>query len=549
MHSLPTRLGFFVLGATLCTSLVITAITLTSIDSFLREKIEESFPVILERTAFELDAFYQDRHEEAEAFARNSVLQGHIEALLSTRERPVSARTARTLIAKEFARLLEQTPQASSLFLLGPDQARLLWQGPEFELSAGILENISAQPVSRAGYFEGQFFQFASAQVVGDSGVTLHMVVATEQLAPILKHHGRGFGGSIAIIDSDRRYIASSEGTPAHKLYTLPLPSAGNAFAASESVDEDGKRRITSAMSIKHHAWSLVIEEAYDEAFARVVAATRRVLGINLAIVAIFALVAYRFAVRMIRPIDALSIAALRISRGEEDVEIPSTSSRDEVGLLTQAFTQMTNRIKANASEIQAAHRSVKVINEELRTRNDELHLANEVLAQLSITDGLTQLHNHRFFQDSIVKEAKRADRTGEPLVLILIDIDHFKMWNDRLGHAGGDEILRRISQVMSGLLRSSDLLARYGGEEFALVAPGTTLDGAEQLAEKMRGTIARTSFFIDSPSEQQPVTVSMGVALYSGDRDRFFSEADQALYRAKASGRDCVMVFDPDQA
>jgi len=183
-----------------------------------------------------------------------------------------------------------------------------------------------------------------------------------------------------------------------------------------------------------------------------------------------------------------------------------------------------------------------------LRNRNDELHRANEVLAQLSITDGLTQLHNHRFFQDFLVKEAKRADRTEEDLALILIDIDHFKSWNDRLGHAGGDEILRRIAEVMNTLLRSTDLLARYGGEEFALVAPGTDLEGAVQLAEKMRVTISETRFFIDPPSEHQRVTVSMGVALYGGNRKRLFAEADQALYRAKADGRDCVVVFDPTQ-
>jgi diguanylate cyclase (GGDEF)-like protein len=97
----------------------------------------------------------------------------------------------------------------------------------------------------------------------------------------------------------------------------------------------------------------------------------------------------------------------------------------------------------------------------------------------------------------------------------------------------------------MSELLRTTDILARYGGEEFALIAPGTSLEGAVQLAEKMRGTIGRTRFFLDPPSERQSVTVSMGVALYCGDRKRLFSEADQALYRAKGAGRDCVMAFD----
>jgi diguanylate cyclase (GGDEF)-like protein len=132
-------------------------------------------------------------------------------------------------------------------------------------------------------------------------------------------------------------------------------------------------------------------------------------------------------------------------------------------------------------------------------------------------------------------------------LSLILIDIDRFKLWNDRLGHAGGDEILRRMAEVLSELVRETDLLARYGGEEFALIAPNTDLEGARLLAEKIRQEVASTSFVIDPPSEREPLTVSIGVASYQGDRVRLFHHADRALYRAKESGRDCVMVADDE--
>jgi nitrate/nitrite-specific signal transduction histidine kinase len=198
-----------------------------------------------------------------------------------------------------------------------------------------------------------------------------------------------------------------------------------------------GERLISSAMALTQFTelgWTLVIEDDYDHAFARVVAATQQVLGINLTIVAVFALIAYRISVATVRPIELLSEAAIRISRGEKNVEIPNSTARDEVGLLTSALFEMTNRLDANAQEIEAAHRSVEEVNAELRSRNDDLHRANEVLAQLSITDGLTSLHNHRYFQEFLVKETKRADRTGESLALVLIDIDHFKAWNDRLG-------------------------------------------------------------------------------------------------------------------
>jgi diguanylate cyclase (GGDEF)-like protein len=325
------------------------------------------------------------------------------------------------------------------------------------------------------------------------------------------------------------------------------LPPAGAPIESRDFEGSEGEHLIGSAKRFGRFGWTLVVEEEYDRAFAPVVESIRRVLGINLAIVAVLALVAYRIAVGIVRPIEVLSEAARRISRGDSNVQIPHSISRDEVGLLTRAFYEMTNRLAANSREIDSAQRYVESVNKELQTRNDELHHANEVLAQLSITDGLTQLHNHRFFQDFLVKETKRADRTREPLGLILIDIDHFKVWNDRLGHAGGDEILRHMAEVMNTLLRGTDLLARYGGEEFALIAPGTDLEGATQLAEKMRSKIAETRFFIDPPSESERVTVSMGVAIYRGDRKQLFKEADQALYRAKSAGRDCVMLYEAD--
>ena len=547
-HSLPTRLGFFVLAATLCTSLIITAIALNSIDSFLRAGIEESFPAMLKRTDIEIDSWYEDHQAIAADFAQGLVQVGHLQDLVG-KVHGRDLERSRRVVGRQLQLMLDETPAFSSAFVLDRNGETLAWRGREIELSMGMREEISHKSLSRAGYSEGAYYQVISIPLEGSIGAKLHLAFELEELATVLKIHGAGLNGSTSIVGPDQHYLATSSGKPAPSKYRLPLPAEGATTKALETTGAEGQRLISSAISLGRHGWSLVIEEEYDLAFARVVSATRRVLGINLAIVAVFALFAYRFAVGLVRPIEALSQAAKLISRGEKDVQIPHSASPDEVGLLTRAFSEMTSRINSNAREIEAANRSVEEVNAELRTRNDELHRANEVLAQLSITDGLTQLHNHRYFQDALAKEAKRADRTEEPLSLILIDIDHFKKWNDRLGHAAGDEILRRIAEVMNTLLRGTDLLARYGGEEFALMAPGTSLEGAVQLAEKIRGTIAETRFLIDPPSEHQNVTVSMGVSLYDGDRKRLFSEADQALYRAKDTGRDCVIAFEPERA
>lgn len=542
--SLPTRLGFFVLGVTLCTAIVITAISLRSIDSFLRAKTEESFPVVLERTAVELDTWYANRLDEADRFRRDPVIASYWRDLALG---PELAAYARREISEQLDRRLAMSDVFEAAFILDAEGGEVLWRGRRAQLPDGWVAAAREHALSPAERREDHSIQLASVEFGDDARHTLHLLFSLQHLTEILNIHGRLLEGRISIVDGERRYLASSMGSPLPQQFEFDLPPSGQTLSAQDEFGPQGERLIVSAMSLPGQDWTLVIEEAYERAYARVVTATRRVLGINLAIVALFALAAYRFAVRMVQPIEKLSEAAQRISAGEKNVPIPEGGGGDEISTLTHAFSEMTNRVEAHARELEAAHENVERANSELMKRNDDLHRANEVLAQLSVTDGLTGLHNHRYFQDSLTKEAKRVDRTGEPLSLILVDIDHFKAWNDRLGHAAGDEILRRVAEVMSTLLRGTDLLSRYGGEEFALLAPGTHVEGATQLAEKMRTTISETRFFLDPPSEHQRVTVSMGVAPYRGDRKRLFSEADRALYRAKASGRDCVVTFDDE--
>jgi diguanylate cyclase (GGDEF)-like protein len=161
------------------------------------------------------------------------------------------------------------------------------------------------------------------------------------------------------------------------------------------------------------------------------------------------------------------------------------------------------------------------------------------------VTDELTGLPNHRSFRDSLSREIKRALRDESALALVLFDIDDFKSLNDTYGHAVGDAILARVAALMRAELREVDLLARYGGEEFALLAPGTSLDGAVAIAEKVRMAISRASFSVlslEGPCSLR-VTVSAGVALFDGDERRLFNAADRALYGAKSAGKDCVVT------
>jgi two-component system cell cycle response regulator len=172
-----------------------------------------------------------------------------------------------------------------------------------------------------------------------------------------------------------------------------------------------------------------------------------------------------------------------------------------------------------------------------------ELMETNRRLELLSITDGLTKLNNHRYFQDELLRAFEESSRYQRPLSLAMIDIDFFKKINDTHGHAIGDDVLKAVSNLFRESIRSTDLVARYGGEEFAVMMPETELDDAITFAEKIRALVAEKA--IDTQAGPVPATVSIGVASVPFTRVRGPKElivaADKALYRAKKAGRNQV--------
>ena len=246
-------------------------------------------------------------------------------------------------------------------------------------------------------------------------------------------------------------------------------------------------------------------------------------------IAALAGLVAFAIGERRLRPLDELTEGARRLASGESGVRVQLHSARGEVQLLARSFNDM-------AGQLEAQRRA-------LEQRNGELLRANEVLEQLSITDGLTHLHNHRHFHDQFAREVKRVDRSGQPLCLMLIDIDDFKVLNDSHGHAAGDMVLAAAAHLMHSQVRESDYLARYGGEEFAMLLPQTRLEGATALAEKIRSVLSAHAFTLPEGGDPLRVTVSVGVAEHATTADETFDAADRALYEAKGAGKDCVIV------
>lgn len=163
----------------------------------------------------------------------------------------------------------------------------------------------------------------------------------------------------------------------------------------------------------------------------------------------------------------------------------------------------------------------------------------------LSYTDGMTGLHNYRFFRLRLKEELARARRESSQVSLSIIDVDHFKNYNDRLGHPAGDEILRKISSILKKSVRDNDIVARYGGEEFALILPATDEIGAFSLAERVRHKVEDTHFEKQEIQPEGKITISAGLATFPEDAvivDDLVVAADRALYHAKYAGRNRVI-------
>jgi len=246
----------------------------------------------------------------------------------------------------------------------------------------------------------------------------------------------------------------------------------------------------------------------------------------------------------VLEPLRLLTDTARRISDGELGARVPDHARGEEMVLLGRVFNEMAEEIQGQTARLE---RLVADRTRELEAANSELGEVVSELERLARTDGLTGLRNHRAFQEALSFEVRRANRLKQPLSLLMIDVDHFKTYNDAHGHPAGDHVLKRVAHIFTETLRSIDLVARYGGEEFSVLLLDTSTEAARSVGEKLRQAVRSYEFpLADESQEKGRITVSVGLATlpdHASDAADLLERADATLYEAKRAGRDTVHI------
>lgn len=253
----------------------------------------------------------------------------------------------------------------------------------------------------------------------------------------------------------------------------------------------------------------------------------------------------------VIFPISDLKNRIIAMTSDQDYSQRLPVYSTDEIGQLAQYFNALMETVEQKSSELQRTNAQLNTEHVRLMAVQDSLKKANIELKGLAEKDSLTGLYNRIAMDRKLVRDWNDMRRRKEPLTIMMIDIDHFKIFNDHFGHQAGDECIRRVSDIISSLARrANDMAVRFGGEEFMLILPNVSLEEAEQIALKLLHKVKAEGIYHPSSLHGGLLSVSAGVASVIPDASSsvrsLINKADLALYQAKEEGRNKVCVDHP---
>ena len=543
LQSIKTKLIVFALLATIIPSLTLGALSYIQNRRLLQDKIANELRNATSQTTGEIGLWVEERFYDLKVFASSYVVSENLERMLGKEKDNIERLVAANRVKTYLQSVREKFTDYRELILVSMIGEPLVSNGekvPVVNLPEQWFQQLEdGKPVIGAPYHDPTLKRkvITLAEEIKSSDNRRLGVLATKidlgTLYKIVSRRASENADEIYLTNAKGGIIVSSSsfmGGPAQSALAAGVLASGVSFPdkPTEYTSHHDQAVVGMGARVSDTSWSVVAEREKSKAYADIVRIgkiTVLIVGLLLMAIGVFA---YLLAHTIVRPLKRLSGEAGKVALGDLQVEIPVYGT-SEVSYLTQVFNHMVASLRRGQEEISQAH-------EALIEKNRELH-------RLSITDGLTGLYNRKHMMDLFDMEFIRTQRYQIPFSVLIADLDHFKSINDTYGHLAGDAVLRRISDTLTQSVRACDHVGRYGGEEFLVILPNTGSDGAVDMAERIRQEISLVKFFNDGKTFSMTLSMGVAVCLDSDDSvEGILNRADDALYRAKANGRNQVI-------
>jgi len=522
LDSIKKKFLTFALVATLVPALTTTWLAYVHNKRSLTEKITAELRNASNHVARTSDLWLQERFYDVRVFASSYEVSENLERILGTRKSNAAEATRRledylASVRGRFTDYEELTVFDTRARVVASSGSSGEWGLPEDWIGKITKEERLSSDVYRNEASDNVVMSIA-VPITAPDGRFLGGFAAKLNFASI-DHELRGLPigetGHVYLLGKDSAVLVSSRLTAKDLLETRLNPQTvrsltGQRPASFEYMSSQGVKVVGTLEPAPQLGFVAVAEVSTDEAFAQIAELkSQTMLVVSFLLVGV-GLIAYLLSLSVVRPLDRLTKGAAKVAEGDLGVNLP-VETRGELGYLTRVFNDMVQRLR----------------------------LGHEELQRLSVTDGLTGLHNRMCLTETLTREVARAKRQGMSFSVLMIDVDHFKSYNDTFGHLAGDEALKKMNPILTECLRDADFAARYGGEEFFVLLPDSVLDGAVDVAERIHARIAVETF---GPTDAaDTLTLSIGAAEFpkhGESPESIVAAADQALYRAKRRGR-----------
>jgi diguanylate cyclase (GGDEF)-like protein len=542
LNSIKTKIIAFAVLAAIVPSVSMWWVSYVQNRRFLSEKINQQLLDLTAQVSREIDLWLKERLYDVRVFSSSYVVSENLERLSLRASKGVGSGVA-------LRRLMDYLGSVRGKFVAYEELALMDPRGKIVASSAAQLSAIklpdnwldaarSGKPIIGEPYLDDTLqkaVMVIGEPIRGPQDLLLGIFVAKinfRTISSILRIYGQGETLELHLVTRQGLLMATSQ-APQTQSANLSQAAVRRLFAREKVPlryrGPRGKAVIGTLKRVPQLDWGIVAEKDAEKAYLQIIRLRNLTLLLVTAVLLAIGLCAYFLGLAMVRPLKLLTGGASRVSSGDLEVDVP-VRTRSEIGYLTEVFNHMVERLRQGRDELASA-------NEALVEKNKELE-------ELSTTDSLTGLFNRKHLMEKLDLELGRSARYHRDFTLLMIDIDHFKRYNDTYGHLAGDEVLRRMGAILKNSIRKSDYAARYGGEEFIVLLPETAAPAGVQMAERIRLQMAEKEMGSDeSPTR---VTISGGVASYPDygeDAETVIRNADAALYEAKRRGRNQIII------